>query len=58
MHACPEHAIEIDWETEIPLFMERMVEYAYGAVEGKEEQGGLYEFPDPYHTGLRLFPVQ
>ncbi|WML67906.1 MAG: Ion-translocating oxidoreductase complex subunit B [Methanoregula sp. SKADARSKE-2] len=35
MHACPEQAIDIDWETEIPQFMERMAEYAYGAVKDK-----------------------
>ena len=58
MHACPEHAIDIDWETEIPQFMERMVEYAYGAVQGKEKKVGIHELPDPDHAGLRLFPVQ
>lgn len=44
MHACPEHAIDIDWETEIPEFMERMVEYAYGAVHGKEGKVGFMNF--------------
>jgi uncharacterized Fe-S center protein len=44
MHACPEHAIDIDWETEIPDFMERMVEYAYGAVQGKENKAGFMNF--------------
>jgi uncharacterized protein len=44
MHACPEHAIDIDWETEIPRFMERMVEYAYGAVQGKEHKVGYMNF--------------
>lgn len=44
MHACPEHAIDINWETEIPLFMERMVEYAYGAVQGKEKKAGYMNF--------------
>ncbi|MDD1687086.1 DUF362 domain-containing protein [Methanoregula sp.] len=44
MHACPEHAIDIDWETEIPQFMERMVEYAYGAVQGKENKVGYMNF--------------
>ena len=44
MHACPEHAIDIDWETEIPEFMERMVEYAYAAVRGKEEKSGFLNF--------------
>ncbi len=35
MHVCPSQAIDIDWETEIPEFMERMVEHAYGAVKDK-----------------------
>ncbi len=44
MHACPEHAIDIDWETEIPVFMERMVEYAYGAVKEKTGRVGYLNF--------------
>ena len=44
MHACPQHAIDIDWETEMPQFMERMVEYAYGALQGKEHKAGFMNF--------------
>jgi hypothetical protein len=44
MHACPEHAIDIDWETEIPVFMERMVEHAYGAVKSKDKKVGYMNF--------------
>jgi uncharacterized Fe-S center protein len=44
MHACPEHAIDIDWETEIPEFMERMVEHAFGAVNGKFGKVGYMNF--------------
>ncbi len=44
MHVCPEHAIDIDWETEIPVFMERMVEYAYGAVKEKKGKVGYMNF--------------
>ena len=44
MHVCPEHAIDINWETEIPVFMERMIEYAYGAVRGKEKKIGFMNF--------------
>ncbi|NMB79262.1 MAG: DUF362 domain-containing protein [Methanomicrobiales archaeon] len=44
MHVCPEHAIDIDWETEIPQFMERMVEYAYGAVCEKKNKVGYMNF--------------
>lgn len=44
MHACPSRAIDIDWETEIPDFMERMVEYAYGAVKTKRGKVGYINF--------------
>ena len=44
MHVCPEQAIDINWETELPQFMERMVEYAYGAVKGKEGKAGFMNF--------------
>ena len=44
MHTCREHAIDIDWEIEIPVFTERMVEYAYGATNGKEKKTGFLNF--------------
>jgi hypothetical protein len=44
MHACPEHAIDINWETEIPVFLERMVEHAYGAVRSKGKKVGYMNF--------------
>ena len=40
MTVCPEHAIDINWETEIPLFVERLVEHAYGALQGKKGRVG------------------
>ncbi len=33
---CPPKAISIDWATEMVPFMERMTEYAYGTVKGRE----------------------
>ncbi|MDK2975418.1 MAG: uncharacterized protein PWP08_1789 [Methanofollis sp.] len=44
MTVCPEHAIDIDWETEIPLFVERMVEHSYGALQGKTGKAGYINF--------------
>ncbi len=41
---CVQNAMDIDWETEIPSFVERMVEYAYGAVHGKAGKIGFYNF--------------
>jgi uncharacterized Fe-S center protein len=37
---CPIRAISPQWDTEIPDFLERMVEYAYGAVKSKGENVG------------------
>ncbi len=37
---CPIRAINPQWDTEIPMFLERMVEYAYGAVKSKGENVG------------------
>lgn len=37
---CPVRAINPQWKTEIPLFLERMVEYAYGAVKNKSDNVG------------------
>ena len=41
---CSSRAIEIDWATEIVPFMEKMTEYAYGAVKGKENKIGYINF--------------
>jgi hypothetical protein len=38
IHACPQGALAIDWEKDLPRFMERMVEYTAGAVKGKEKR--------------------
>ncbi len=37
MTVCEPKAIEVDWETDIPSFMERLTEYAWGAVKGRGE---------------------
>ncbi|MDR1777870.1 MAG: DUF362 domain-containing protein [Desulfovibrio sp.] len=34
---CPTKAVDMDWETEIAPFMERLTEYAYGTVKGREK---------------------
>jgi uncharacterized Fe-S center protein len=36
VHTCPQGAIGINWEKDLPRFMERMVEYTVGALKGKE----------------------
>ncbi|MCW2277234.1 DUF362 domain-containing protein [Heliophilum fasciatum] len=44
MTVCPVKAIGMDWETELPPFLERMTEYAYGAIKGKEGKVGFINF--------------
>ncbi|MGE4299271.1 MAG: DUF362 domain-containing protein [Desulfovibrionaceae bacterium] len=41
---CPERALEIDWKTEMGPFMERMTEYALGAVSNKRGRVGYFNF--------------
>ncbi|WP_279384991.1 DUF362 domain-containing protein [Methanosarcina barkeri] len=44
MEVCPAGAITIDWEHDIPNFLECLTEYAYGAVKGKEGKVGYINF--------------
>lgn len=41
---CPKKAMRIDWHTEIVPFMERLVEYALGAVTGKVGKTAFINF--------------
>ncbi|TVM16460.1 4Fe-4S ferredoxin [Oceanidesulfovibrio indonesiensis] len=41
---CPEKAITIDWKTEIPPFMERMTEYAWGVFSSHNRHVGFINF--------------
>jgi uncharacterized protein len=43
LDVCPESVIELAWESMEP-FMERMVEYAYGAVKNKQGKVGYINF--------------
>lgn len=43
LEVCPESVIELDWESMEP-FMEKMVEYAYGAVKNKKGKVGYINF--------------
>jgi uncharacterized Fe-S center protein len=44
MTVCLQSAIEFDWTVDIPAFVERMVEYACGALEGKQGRVGFFNF--------------
>jgi uncharacterized Fe-S center protein len=36
LQVCPKQAIDFNWKDDVPKFIERMMEYAAGAVSGKE----------------------
>jgi len=38
IHACRQQALAINWEKDLPRFMERMVEYTVGTLKGKENR--------------------
>ena len=44
VRSCPEGAIDFDWTTEIRPFIERLCEYALGAVRGKPRRVGYINF--------------
>jgi uncharacterized Fe-S center protein len=44
LRVCPAHALDFDWFVEVPPFMERLTEYALGAVAGKENRVGFFNF--------------
>ena len=38
LQVCPEHVISFMWKRDVPVFLERMAEYALGAVAGLKEK--------------------
>jgi len=42
MTVCPDGTLEFDWEVDLPPFIERMMEYALGAFQGKKRRIGFY----------------
>ena len=41
---CPVDAMGMNWDTDLPSFLERLAEYAYGAVQNKEDKVGYINF--------------
>lgn len=44
LRMCPVHALDFDWFVQVPPFMERMTEYAFGALAGKKGHAGFFNF--------------
>lgn len=56
IHACPEGALGINWEKDLPRFMERMVEYTIGALKGKEKQSLFINFLTQISPACDCYP--
>lgn len=44
MDTCPNEVYDLNWEEDVPIFIERMMEYSLGAVKGKETKILYFNF--------------
>jgi uncharacterized protein len=56
IHACPEGAIGIDFEIDLPRFMEGMVEYTVGTLKGKEKRSLFVNFLTQISPACDCYP--
>ncbi|MCU0588083.1 MAG: DUF362 domain-containing protein [Syntrophobacteraceae bacterium] len=56
IHACPQGALGINWERDLPRFMERMVEYTVGTLKGKEERSLFVNFLTQISPACDCYP--
>lgn len=56
VHACPRGGIAVNWETDLLKFMERMVEYTFGALKGKESRSLFLNFLTQISPACDCYP--
>ncbi len=56
IHACPRQAVAINWESDLPKFMERMVEYTVGALKGKNKHSLFINFLTQISPACDCYP--
>lgn len=56
IHTCPQGALDIDWEKDLPRFMERMVEYTVAALKGKERHSLFINFLTQVSPACDCYP--
>ena len=56
IHACPQGALSINWEKDLPKFMEKMVEYTAGALKGKEKRSLFINFLTQISPACDCYP--
>ncbi|NLI81845.1 MAG: DUF362 domain-containing protein [Deltaproteobacteria bacterium] len=56
IHACPHGALGIDWASDLPRFMERMVEYTAATLKGKEKRSLFVNFLTQISPACDCYP--
>ncbi len=56
IHTCPQGALSIDWEKDLPKFMEKMVEYTAGALKGKQGRSLFINFLTQISPACDCYP--
>ncbi len=56
IHACPQGALTINWEQDLPKFMERMVEYTAAALTGKQDRSLFINFLTQISPACDCYP--
>lgn len=56
IHACPQEALGINWESDFPRFMERMVEYTMATLKGKERRSLFINFLTQISPACDCYP--
>lgn len=56
IHACPQGALSINFERDLPRFMERMVEYTMGVLKGKEQNSLFINFITQVSPACDCYP--
>jgi len=53
---CPNNAVQIQWNQDIPVFLENMVEYAFGVLKGKKDKVLFINFIIDISPGCDCMP--
>jgi len=53
---CPNEAIQIQWDQQIPVFLENMVEYTAGVLKGKEDTATFLNFITQVSPACDCYP--
>jgi len=56
IHACPQGALGIDWASDLPRFMERMVDYTAATLKGKEKRSLFLNFLTQISPACDCYP--